>query len=203
MSPNWHEVQSKLSLDTEPNRPLDANCCTREDGAWPRRECQTAREGKEETAADHCSLHHRCKYCFDYVFEGTTEIVLRRSTHSWKPRRHRRLHVPPCAVQSCCSADHAPHALPRAAALFHAPPRASTVSLTSLLMSALVVPLLTSLACVIRWRHLLTLDIWPLTFQVDRWLWPLTFLQVWLFLSRCSLPSFSRRFHFCSLFLHI
>ena len=23
--PNWHEVQSKLSLDIEPNRPLEAN----------------------------------------------------------------------------------------------------------------------------------------------------------------------------------
>ena len=33
--PNWHEIQSKLSLDIEPNR----------------RECQSAREGKEETAA--------------------------------------------------------------------------------------------------------------------------------------------------------
>ena len=48
--PNWHEVQSKLSLDTEPNGPLEVNCCTREDGAWPRRECQSAKDGKEETA---------------------------------------------------------------------------------------------------------------------------------------------------------
>ena len=49
--PNCHEVQSKLSLDIEPNKPLEVNCCTREDDAWPRRECQNARDGKEETAA--------------------------------------------------------------------------------------------------------------------------------------------------------
>ena len=49
--PNWYEVQSKLSLDTELNRPLEANCCTREDDAWSRWECQSARDGKEETAA--------------------------------------------------------------------------------------------------------------------------------------------------------
>ena len=42
-------------------------------------------------------------------------------------------------------------------------------------------------------RHLLTVDF-------D---WSLTFYQNWLLQSRCSLPSFSRRFHFCSLFLHI
>ena len=31
--PNRHEVQSKLPLDTEPNKPLEANYCTQEDGA--------------------------------------------------------------------------------------------------------------------------------------------------------------------------
>jgi len=50
--PNWHEVQSKLSLDTKPNRPLEVNCCTCEKGAWPRWECQSAREGKEETTTN-------------------------------------------------------------------------------------------------------------------------------------------------------
>ena len=48
----------------------------------------------------------------------------------------------------------------------HAPPRASSLSLTSLLMSstsALVALLLTSLACVSHWRHPLTLGVWPLT----------------------------------------
>ena len=34
-----------------PTKPLEANCCTREDDAWPRRECQSAKDGKEETAA--------------------------------------------------------------------------------------------------------------------------------------------------------
>ena len=38
-----------MTLDTEPNRPLEANCYTREEGALPRRECQSVREGKEET----------------------------------------------------------------------------------------------------------------------------------------------------------
>ena len=33
--------------------------------------------------------------------------------------------------------------------------------------------------------------------------WPLTLTGCWLFQSRFFLPSFSRRFHFCSLFLHI
>ena len=33
--PNWHEIQSKFSIDTEPNKPLEANCCTREEDAWP------------------------------------------------------------------------------------------------------------------------------------------------------------------------
>ena len=31
--PNWHEVQSKLALDIEPNKPLEANCFTQEEGA--------------------------------------------------------------------------------------------------------------------------------------------------------------------------
>ena len=54
----------------------------------------------------------------------------------------------------------------------HAPSRASTLPLTSLLTastSAFVTPLLTSLACISRWCHLLTLEVssrfdhWPLT----------------------------------------
>ena len=28
--PNWHKTQSKFSIDTKPNKPLEANCCTRE-----------------------------------------------------------------------------------------------------------------------------------------------------------------------------
>ena len=29
--PNWHETQSKFSVDTKPNKPLEANCYTREE----------------------------------------------------------------------------------------------------------------------------------------------------------------------------
>ena len=49
--PNWHETQSKFSVDTEPNKPLEANCCTQEEDAWPSQARQSAREGIEETAA--------------------------------------------------------------------------------------------------------------------------------------------------------
>ena len=50
--PNWHEIQSKFSVDTEPNKPLEANCCTQKEDAWPRRACQRAKEGtKEEIVA--------------------------------------------------------------------------------------------------------------------------------------------------------
>ena len=71
--------------------------------------------------------------------------------------------------------------VPRAVTRLQAPPRARFLLLTS------------ALGNVICWRHR-----WP-----DRWLWPLTFPHGWLFQSRFFLPSFSRRFHFCSLFLHI
>ena len=104
----------------------------------------------------------------------------------------------------------------RTAASFHAPtladtrfPRASHAStcladvITNVSPNSLLTSLLASSADVIFW-----IWIWPLTFQVDCWLWlavdrwPLTF-PGWLFQSRFSLPSFSRRFHFCCLFLHI
>ena len=49
--PNWHEIQSKFSLDTELNKLLEAKCCTQEEGAWPIQACQSAREGIEEIAA--------------------------------------------------------------------------------------------------------------------------------------------------------
>ena len=48
--PNWYETQSKFSVDTKPNKPLEANYCTREEDVWPSRACQSAREGIEETA---------------------------------------------------------------------------------------------------------------------------------------------------------
>ena len=47
--PNWHETQSKFSVDTKPNKHLKANCYTREEDAWSSRVCQSAREGIEET----------------------------------------------------------------------------------------------------------------------------------------------------------
>ena len=85
------------------------------------RTCSRCRSGVSHYT-DHCPLHHRCEYCSDFIFEGTTEIVLRRSTHPWKPRRHRRPHAPPRAAQSCCFDDHAPHAPPRAEISRHALP---------------------------------------------------------------------------------
>ena len=48
--PNWHETQSKFTVDIEPNKPLKAKCYTREEDAWPSQACQSAREGIEETA---------------------------------------------------------------------------------------------------------------------------------------------------------
>ena len=48
---NWHETQSKFSMDIEPNKPLEAKCCTREEDVWPSQECQSVREGIEETVA--------------------------------------------------------------------------------------------------------------------------------------------------------
>ena len=48
---NWHEIQSIFSVDTEPNKPLEANCCTWEEDVWPSQACQSAREGIEETVA--------------------------------------------------------------------------------------------------------------------------------------------------------
>ena len=48
-------------METEPNRPLEANCCTWEEGAWPRWECQSAREGKEETAATAVATNNALK----------------------------------------------------------------------------------------------------------------------------------------------
>ena len=39
-----------FSVDVEPNKPLEAKCCSREEDAWPRWACQSAREEIEETA---------------------------------------------------------------------------------------------------------------------------------------------------------
>ena len=48
---NWHETQSKFYVDTDPNKPLEANCYTREEDAWPSPTSQSAGEGIEETTA--------------------------------------------------------------------------------------------------------------------------------------------------------
>ena len=40
----------KFSVDVEPNKPLEAKCCTREEDVWPSQTCQSEREGIEETA---------------------------------------------------------------------------------------------------------------------------------------------------------
>ena len=86
---------------------------------------------------------------------------------------------------------------PRAPMRFHALSRARFLLLTSALVtSSLPRHLLTSLP-----RHLLTSSLTRTLTSVDfdlRLTLTVDFLQ-----SRCSLPSFSRRFHFCSLFLHI
>ena len=49
--PNWHETQSKFFVDTEPNKLLETNCCTREEDVWPSQACQSAREGIERIVA--------------------------------------------------------------------------------------------------------------------------------------------------------
>ena len=93
----------------------------------------------------------------------------------------------PCAV-TCL------HAPPRTSELRHAPPRAVTRRHAHARASFL---LLTSSSATASVDVIIdqTVDL--------RWLWPLTFPQCWLFQARFFLPSFSRRFHFCSLFLHI
>ena len=49
--PNWHETQLKFSVNTEPNKPLEVNCCTQEEDAGSSQACQSAREGIEEIVA--------------------------------------------------------------------------------------------------------------------------------------------------------
>ena len=167
---------------------------------------------------DHCPLHHRCKYCSDYVSEGTTEIVLRWSTHSGKPQSHQRPHAPPCRSKVLFRSSHAStrrctsglflHALHLQVTRLHTPSHASTLLLTSFCH--------VSPSCVIvevTWLrqpqtssfYFWMFDCWLLS-RFNRWLskgWPLTFSQSWLFAVQCSLPSFSHRFHFYSPFLHI
>ena len=50
--PNWHETQSKFSLETGPNKPLETSCCTQENDACLSRECQSDKEGEDEVVAE-------------------------------------------------------------------------------------------------------------------------------------------------------
>ena len=90
-------------------------------------------------------------------------------------------HTPPEFSASTHHALHAPHALSKVQADVT---RDVICSTSALAASAFVI-----------WsapRHL-----------GDVICWPLTLTSCWLFQSSFFLPSFSRRFHFCSLFLHI
>ena len=157
---------------------------------------------------NHYTYRLHCVSCSDNYSIGTIVIASPRSTQPWKSRSHWSSYAPSYAAQrSCASVTH----------LTHRPLFLLMSSLTSLLPRQ---PYLTSSLPhhhpFICWCHLplqltsslLTIDqrwFWPLTsVDFDRMLtWSLTFLHRWLLQSRFSLPSFSSRFHFCSLFLHI
>ena len=143
---------------------------------------------------DHCSSHHRLEHCSDLFFAGTTEIVLCQSTQPWKSRSQRSAHAPACTATVICVESHALHAPPPISVVL---PLALTCHLcksracwrhywyhsaTSTLIADIIClcHLLTSFACVIRWRHLclrhLIIDfffqLWWLTFTwltVDFW----------------------------------
>ena len=93
-----------------------------------------------------------------------------------------RPHTPP---EFSVSTHHAPHAPSKVQANV----TCDVICSTSALAAS---------AFVIWWRqhHIILV-----TSSADRW--PLTLTGCWLFQSKFFLPSFSRRFHFCSLFLHI
>ena len=123
----------------------------------------------------------------------------RASTRHQNSRRH--WHAPSRVANTS-------HALSRASRIRHEPTRACTCQ-DSLLTLALGDVICHVIRYVICWRHLprhlltsVDFDHWPALTLIEGWLWSLTFCQSWLLQSRCSLPSFSRRFHFCSLFLH-
>ena len=137
--------------------------------------------------APHKPRHHhlRCASCFDKFFVDTTVIDSPQSTQPWKSCTQWSLHTPSYAAQRSSASI---------TCLTHWPLFLLTSSVTSLSPCHLG---LTS-SSILCWRHpphqltsLLT-DRWSvLTLTVD-------FLQ-----SKCFLPNFLRRFHFCSLFLHI
>ena len=100
-----------------------------------------------------------------------------------------RPHAPPENSAQDLTRSTCLHAPPGSSTRPHALSRARFLLLTSALVTS-------SLP-----RHLLTSSLTRTLTSVDfdlRLTLTVDFLQ-----SRCSLPSFSRRFHFCSLFLHI
>ena len=117
---------------------------------------------------DHCTCHHRCKYYSDHIFGGITKIVLRWSTYWWKPRSHRRPHVPSCATQSFCVKAHVPHAPSSAPADVIRDVINATSALAYISIQSSADIIFTS-SC---WCH-------PLT--VDRWIWLCVDFDRWLF----------------------
>ena len=115
----------------------------------------------------HRLLHvsSRLEYCSNHISRGITEIILKRSTCWWKPRKHRSRHAPsraawsfyvsaPCATCAILSSSwrhgwhHLRHVSPSCVSI-HSSTDVSTTS---------------------------SADRWPLTWT-DCWLWPLIFLQ--------------------------
>ena len=148
---------------------------------WP----STHRHASVKVSANNSTRFTRHQGSSNLVAADTIKIIFLRFASSEKNRLHRTVHASSRAAISFGEVNpRASHAL-RAAGFTcwhhncHVSP--SDVSYVRHHQSA----------C---WRH-------PLTFLFDGWLWlslTVDFLQ-----PRCSLLSFSRRFHFCSIFLHI
>ena len=149
--------------------------------------------------ADHCTSHCRREYCSYYIFAGITEIILRRSTRQWKPRSHRRPYAPSHATQSFYVKAHVSHA----PSLTPADVTRDVIRATSTLPYVNIQSSIDVSATSSCWHHPLTALTLIVDFNraVDFDCWLLS--QGWLLQFRFSFPSFSHRFHFCSLFLHI
>ena len=139
------------------------------------------------------TLHQGCS---NLVAVNTIRIKFLRSTSSKKNQLHRIAHALSHAVQSFGEVDPRGSYAPRVAWL-----PADVITTTAAVANVTCLRQLHQLLTSSRLCH-------PLTCCVSRhWLWPsLTvdfFARVDFLQSRCFLPSFSRRFHFCSPFLHI
>ena len=146
--------------------------------------------------------------CADLHIRGSLEAIRDRMLPRVPQRFCSIAHVPPRATAHLgCFSTHS-HALHLQVTRLHVPSRASALLLTSFChvspscvivnVTCLRQPLTSSFDF---WRF----DCWH-SVGLIYWLskgWSLTFSQSWLFAVQCSLPSFSRRFHFCSPFLHI